>query len=927
MVKGSPPADILGRSEERGQIDRLLKGARRGRSAALVLTGEPGIGKTLLLRYAEDRAGGMTVLSARGFESESDLAFLGLGDLLRPLLDYRADIPQPQAQALSGALGLEPGTPGERFAVSAATLSLLGAGAEARPILGLVDDAHWLDGPSAQAITFAARRLDAEGVVLLFAAREGEERAFEPAGIPQYRLTGLDREAGTALLTAGAGGQLPPDLVDRLLDATAGNPLALKELPGVVSAAQLMGTEPLTEPLPVSSAIAQAFQRRVARLPEESRAALLVAAACDGADMAPIVRVLERMGRTARDLEPAEHAGLVTITRGGFEFQHPLLRSTIYQEAAAADRREAHRLFGAVLEDVPERRAWHLAAAALDPSEEVAVAMEDVARASRRRGGHAAAATAFETAARLSPDEEDRARRRFEAGLDAQMAASSHWAARLLESALSEATDPLLRADIQSLLGATERFRTSPERAAELFESGASEVERHDPGRATMMLMEAALSYNAAGGIPRAVAVARKAAEAAEGSPGFVGPLTMTMLETLSMQLGEAPPDLTRLGVQLRALLDTPELPPVAHVTMQFGLLGTVWAGQFEEARQVLIPMIGTARDAAAIGALPLLLSVLAELEIRTGHWRAAYAAISESVRLAGETGQSAVRSWALTSMARIEAGQGREEECRDHVAESITLAREHGVGPSIPTARSALGLLELGLGRPEEAAEVLEVVARELEELGQHYPPVVPFAPDFVEAHYRAGQTEQAEHMLADLEGRAERTDCTWARAAAARCRGLVATDEFEHHFSRALGWHEPLPMPFELARTELCFGQRLRRAGRRQDARPHLRSALATFEQLDAEPWADQARGEISGSVERARKRTTIRSDELTPQELQIALQVAEGRTNKAVAAALFLSPKTVEAHLSHIYRKLGLRSRTELARHMARQASTLN
>src|SRR4051794_14009234 len=414
---------LVGREPECARIDRVLAEARRGVSGALAVHGEPGIGKSALLAYAIHRAEGMTVLRARGVESESELPFAGLGDVLRPLVDRLGAVPAPQAAAVRAALALGPPVIGDRFAVAAGTLSLLAAAAEDRPLLAAVDDVHWLDGPSREALLFAARRLQAEGVVLLLAGRDGVGW-LAGTELAEIRLGGLDERAAGELLAHHSHARPPAAVVQALCEATTGNPLGLVESCRLLDDAQLAGREPLPTPLPVSQSLERAFLGEVAQLPAPTRSALLVAALCESPALTEIDTALARLGLPTDALEAAEDRGLVRIDEAALRFRHPLVRAAVCHAGAPAERRRIHRALAETLTEQRscERHAWHLAAAATGPDEQVAAALEEAALNAQRRSGHAAAARAFERAAQLTPAPEPRARRQLHAAGEAQLA-------------------------------------------------------------------------------------------------------------------------------------------------------------------------------------------------------------------------------------------------------------------------------------------------------------------------------------------------------------------------------------------------------------------------------------------------------------------------------------------------------------------------
>jgi DNA-binding CsgD family transcriptional regulator len=909
---------LVDRVVERDRIGLLLEDARLGRSGVLVVRGEPGIGKSVLCADAVSGALGMRVLGARGFEAESELPFACLADLFRPVLGCLGAIPGPQAAALEGALALGPPVGGDRFTVCAATLSLLAAAAEAEgPLLVVVDEAQWLDRSSAEALLFAARRLDAEGVAVLVAARSGESTVFDRADFPELLLGGLPVDAAAELVGSAEGPAIAPAVLERLLVATGGNPLALLELPALLTAGQRGGSEPLDPLLPTSDALEYAFLSRVRQLPEASQLALLVAAASATAEAGLIDRALVEAGVAPGALDAAERAGLVSLADGLLEFRHPLLRSAVYRDAPAGARRSAHQALAEASAREPERaqRAWHLAAAAPAPDAGIAAQLEETGLVARRRGGHPEAASALERAARLSTSGEERARLLREAADSARLAGQAERALVLLEEALAATSDPLLHAEIQHLRATIEMWAGAPLSAYEHLTAEAAQIEALDPARAAWMLTDAGWACFMAGEISIGRAAAERAFALAEDAGGLAEIVACALLGIALLLSGER----ERAGPFLRRyqpLLEQADFLERTYTVIWPAGQALIWLEEYQKAHDVFTRLIDTARAKSTPSLLPYALAGLAELEFRTGAWPTAYANGCEAVRLAEETGQPAALAFALSGLARIEAAQGRQQECREHAARVVGLATG-GASAALSYAASALALLELGLGRNEEAIGQLEQVSRRTREHGLAEPSVIQWAPDLIEAYTRSGRTQDAQQALTRFDGEARTSGGSWALAAAARCRGLLANpDSFEQEFSQALRLHQQTPTPFEKARTELCLGERQRRTGRRAESRTHLRAALDSFEQLGATPWADRARNELQASGETLQQSDPDSQQQLTPQELQIAHHVARGGTNREVGAALFLSPKTIETHLGHIYRKLNLRSRTQLA-----------
>jgi DNA-binding CsgD family transcriptional regulator len=918
---------LFGRPNECERVDQLLAQARAGRSDTLVLRGEAGIGKSALCGYAAEQANEMTVLRASGAPTESELAFSGLADVLRPLFSRLEKLPAQQAVALASALALGPPAPVGRFAICAATLGVLGAAAEDGPVLVIVDEAESLDRSSAEALLFAERRLDADRVALLFAVRDGRPTMFDVAELPELRLAPLDRDAAQVLLTSSAEVTIAPQVIEQLLLAAAGNPLALVEIPALLSLEQLAGTEPLGDELTTAATVERAFLRQVDSLAEASREALLVAAASDTGELDTIVAALIALDIDPRSLAPSEKAELVSISGGMLEFRHPLLRAAVYRTASAVARRAAHQALAAAVdgERQLDRRAWHLAAAAPGHDEAAARALEQAALAARRRGGHAEAASAFDRAGRLSAEGFERARRLREAAADTWLVGRADDARGLLDEALDNADDPSVRAAIQHRRGVIDMWQGSPLASHALLVEEAASIEELDPARAAKMLTDAAWACFMAAEITSGLETAERANELGTRAGGIAETLAKAVLGIALVLSGDAQRAVP-LFADYIGLLDSVESSPSLGLYQPLRPDGQLlmWFEQYDRAREVLARTIDSARAGSALGALPYALSVLADLDFRTGNWAAAYASATEAVRLADETNQITTLAFSLGCLARLEAAQGRESDCRAHSERALTIAYPR-VGAVVALAGSGLGLLELGLGHVDQAVEQLEALARRAGEHGLKEPGVIQWAPDLIETYVRLGRSPEAELALAQFESLADKTERTWALAAAARCRGLLAAEDgFEVEFRRALELHGRTATPFERARTELCLGERLRRARRRAEAREPLRAALKTFERLGAAPWSERARTELAATGETARRRDPYAAEQLTPQELQVALVVARGATNKEAGAALFLSPKTIETHLGRVYRKLNVRSRTELAHLFSREGA---
>src|SRR5262245_47048346 len=485
---------LYGRDDERARIGELLDAARSSRSGVLVIRGEPGIGKTALLEDTRERAADMHVLTARGVESEAELPFAALHQLLRPVLSHVEQLPAPQADALRGALGLAPSSGQERFVVFAACLTLLSELAERRPVLCLVDDAQWLDGASADALQFVARRLDAEGVLLLFGVREGEESTFEAPDIPSLQLEGLDATAAETLLAVSTGVEASGAVRDLLLERTGGNALALLEIPSVLTSRQLAGDEPLPDALPLTRQVESVFLQRVRRLPPEVQRLLLIAAADDSENAATVAHATDPGEDGVAALNTAERAGLISVVGPRLVFRHPLVRSSVYGAASSNERRSAHRALADQLANDPEqadRRAWHLAAAAFGPDDAVVAALDEAAERAQARAAFAVAVSAFERAAELSAEQAARARRLVEAARCASVAAEDEQAVALAARAEQITDEPRGRAELARVRGHAEIRRGTPRNAVPLLVRAAREVAELDAPFALELLLDA----------------------------------------------------------------------------------------------------------------------------------------------------------------------------------------------------------------------------------------------------------------------------------------------------------------------------------------------------------------------------------------------------------------------------------------------------
>jgi DNA-binding CsgD family transcriptional regulator len=887
------PAVLHGRDAERSELEALLSGAREGRSRALVLRGTPGLGKTALLEDAAARADGLTLLWATGAEAEIGLPFAGLQQLLGPVLGLADALPAPQAAALRRGLALADGPVPEPLLLGAAVLALL---AEAAPVAALVDDAQWLDGASLSALAFAGRRLRAEGIALVLAVRD----EAPPLGLPERVLPPLDEAAARALLLEHEN--LAPGTRTALIEAAAGNPLALVELPAALSADQRAGRAPLEAPLPVPARLEAVYAARLAILSPGEREMLLRAAADGSGD--PATLLPDGDGGV---LDAVEAAGLVALERGRLVWRHPLARSAVLRAASPADLRAAHAALAEVTD--PDRAAWHRGAAAVGPDDEAAAALTAAAERAQARAAHAVAATALERAAELSCDPSAAVSRRVAAADAAWKAGHADRSLALLDAAGPPA-DPLAAAAAGRIRGAIELHRGSPARAHRLLADAATTLLAREPAGA-LRLGVAAMEAASLAGLPPELPVPDD--EPGTGHEVFLRTFVAGIRARYSGDAGAAAEALGRV-IEEAATLTDPQL--------------VVWAGAAaffigdEDAAVALHERAAAlARAAGDASVLPFALTFLATAHLWSGRPTVAEAEGDEARRLALEAGQDNLVVQVDAVLASVAALRGDESRCRELAEAARARARERGLVLAEGAATMALAELELASGAPDAAFERLDRLAH-----GEGAHPAHRFAvvPTLAEAAARAGRSPEARAAADGFAAWAQATGSSWALPVAHRTLALLAVDDTvaEAHLTEALRLHDRHRRPLDLARTELVVGERLRRARRKAEARAPLRSALEAFESAGAVPWAARARDELRAAGESPPRRGRHALERLTPQELQVARHVARGASNRETAAALFLSPRTVEYHLQKVFRKLGVHARAELAAALARE-----
>ncbi|GIJ43154.1 hypothetical protein Val02_00400 [Virgisporangium aliadipatigenens] len=913
MLPGAARDAPLGRDRERADLRAMLRDARAGRSSSVVLRGEAGIGKTTLLDDLAADAHGFRVVRVVGVEFESDLPFAALTALTRPLVRFLDDVPRVQAEAFRAATGTGTARPPDRLTVYAATVSLLAAAAEKRPLLCLVDDAQWLDRASTEALLFAGRRLLAEGVTMVFAARDVPR--FEAPGLAELTLDGLDESAGTALLRRNG---VSSDLVARtLVSMTNGNPLALAELPRVLSEEQKSGQAPLLDELPTTERLERAFADRVAALPAQGRSALLVCAIAGEVAPETIEPALAALGLESGPVDEAVRAGLLRRVAGVLTFRHPLVRSAVYHRATPDEKRAVHAVLAAVHPESEEddRRVWHLAHAASGTDEEVAAALARAGVRARRRGGLVAEATAFERSAALTADPVKRGARLAQAARAWTGTGKIEYAAGLLDKATPlVAGSARHRCDVLAQRAHLAMLRGEPALLAEpgLFDTITAEAERaapEAPQAAGLMLSMAMTAPLSRWDVATALRTGERAlALASPHGPGTRNPEVAVRLAFAQVLAGL--PDGPRLArrcvpVSVRAD-DHGACAALAEVL--------TWIGDTGVARQLVEHDVDAARRVGDVSLLAFALTQRAHLLLRTGRLAAACADALEAAELAEATGQPGSTAAARAVLARVCAAQGRHAESAAHAAVATALLPHHlGIEAAV---RLAAGSGALATGRFADAVAELSTVDDILRSGGVVEPAVFPVGGDLAEALLRVDRRADALGVLRRLETAAARTGRVAARASASRTRALLADDP-EPHFKEALDGFSQVDAPLETARTELYYGRWLRRGRRRQHARERLERARDAFEGAGAVDWAQQAASELSPSSSRRTPGPQHgAAEELTAHEWRIAYAAAQGRTSREIAAQVLLSVRTVEYHLGAVYRKLGIRSRRELA-----------
>jgi DNA-binding CsgD family transcriptional regulator len=914
MVVRTQAEQLLGRQDERAVLERLLETARDGRGAVLVVHGDPGVGKTALLEYVVEVGQDFRVVRAAGVEGEMELDYAALQQLCSPILEFIERLPDPQRDALGVAFGLSAGQAPNPFLVGLAVLGLLSEAAEQQPLLCVVDDAQWLDGASARALAFVARRLLAERIALAFAAR-GVDSGL--ARFPQLRVRPLGRRDARALLESALPARLDESVLERIIAETGGNPLALLELPRGLTPGQLAGGFGLPAARPLSTGIEQSFTRRLARLPRDSRRLLLLAAAEPVGDPALLWRAAQGLGIPDAAAHALESEGLLALD-GAVVLRHPLVRSAVYGAAEPNERREAHRALADATDPRidPDRRAWHRAQAASVPDEEVATELERSAARAQARGGFAAAAAFLARAAALTPAPVRRAQRALVAAETKFRAGALDDALGLLSSADIGALDKLDCARVELLRAQIAFVSTHGSDAPAMLLEAARRLTPLSPTLAYETYLEALSAALFAGRLAAPGASALDVALAVKAAPRplvLTGPeLLLDGLATFFSDGYEAAVPVLRLA---QKAFDVSGLPVSEQLRWKW-LAAVSSVHLWDDARWEAISErhVQIARETGALGELPLALSQRVYTHLFAGELATA-ASLVDEIRAATEATGSSLTPYGAVGLAAL---RGREPEAISLLGESRADATRRGEGIGLSVLDWAQAVLYNGLGRYDEARVAALRVFEYPHDLGG---PLNWGIVELIEAAVRAGTPELAVSARSRLAEMARVSGTDWALGVEARSEALMVEDQrAEELYVEAIDRLGRSRIAFELARAHLLYGEWLRRRRRRIDGRTQLRTAYELFSDFGTEAFAERARIELEATGEHARRRTIDTLGQLTPQEAQIARLVAQGNTNREIAAQLFISPSTVEYHLRKTFRKLGVKSRAQLARRTA-------
>jgi DNA-binding CsgD family transcriptional regulator len=910
MLRGQRREILRGRQRECAALDRLLGAVRRGQSRALLVRGEPGVGKTALLEYLLDQASGCRVARAAGVQSEMELPFAGLHQLCAPLLDRLGALPEPQSAALATAFGMSSGPAPDRFLVGLAVLSLFSDAAAEQPLVCVVDDAQWLDRESDRTLAFVARRLLAESVALVLTVRESAETAREWADLPELEVKGLSALDARALLRSAIEGPLDERVGDRIVAETRGNPLALLELPSGLTPEQLAGGFGLPDNAPALPArIEETFRRRLAGLPYDTRRLLLVAAAEPVGEPALVRRAADSLAIAVDAAAPAVAAGLMQLG-ARVRFRHPLVRSAVYRAASPEDRRRAHLALAEATDPEvdPDRRAWHRAHAAAGPDADVAHELERCAGRAQARGGLAAAAAFLERAAALTPEPDERVERALSAAQAKYRAGAPDAALELVAKAQAESLNELQRARVE-LLRARIAFAVNRGRdAPPLLLEAAARLEPLDPELARDTYLDALWASVFVGGLARGDGLRTVASAARAGACRQTSRAADLLREGLARLITEGH---AAGAPHLRQAVDMFRGPSISReeelrwlwVACHCAML--IWD---DDSLQALCShQVRLAREAGALTALPIALTQLVGARLIAGDFAGVAALIEEIESVSLVTGSQAPAYLAVA----LAAFQGREAEAMELIDASMQGVMTRGEGIGVMVVQWATALLNNGLARYGEALAAAKQASAHPLVMGSAWS-----LPELIEGAARSGEPDVAADALRRLAGTTQPSGTDWALGIEARSRALLTDDvaaaPLYREAIRRLGRAQA---PVDLARAHLLYGEWLSLRHHRLESREHLRTAYDMLTRMGVAAFAERAAEELRRVGEFVGRRTMECSRQLTSQECQIAQLAREGLTNAEIGARIMLSPRTVEYHLTKIYAKLDINSRGEL------------
>jgi DNA-binding CsgD family transcriptional regulator/tetratricopeptide (TPR) repeat protein len=918
---------MVGREHERHLLRELMESLNVG-GGAVVIHGEPGMGKTALLGFVADCAKlhNARVLTARGIEFEAMLPFAAVTDLLWPLQEHFVTLPAIQREALEVCLALSAGPARGPLPACAGALGVLTAASYQSPLVILVDDFQWLDAESTQILLFVARRLIDEPVAMVLAVRAEPDLSTPDIGVPMLSLTGLNAEECAQLATS-MNVNLSRQKLASLVEATGGNPLAVVE--------RLRMAEPggcdeglwsASEGTGLHLSLERTWGRLFDQLPEGARTALFVVVADEDAGGRHTVLALKSLGLSLASLGPAERLGLVASSADAIRLRHPLLRPVVLARTPLAGRVAAYRALAEIADGYS--RSWYLAAAAIGPDEAVATRLVTAASEARQRNGLRASARTLHRAAELTANPFIRAERLLQAAHDAHLGGDSPAAVALCQEALTYRDDPNFDVDVQRVAGAALTWMGEPPRALEGMTAAAARARPHDLTRTVQILAEAISPACMQGDVHVVRDLAEQIEDILQNSTNAAAAATPTVF-ALMAEAFSLHGDVDRAALYLRRAEErlTPSNPMEDLVAVGFLGLTLSQSERYAEARSHQATLLEAARRLGSPTILSFALCLSAEIGWWSGQWTMAYEDAAEALQWSSEHGQPGLVGHSLSMLDRLEAARGDRASCEAHVERGRREVEPRGVGSMQVHSLAALGLAALSVGDLADAVVNLQRSWDLACRLGIGNPDVVPVGGDLAEALARAGENSRCMNVLHWLEERAASTGLAYPRAAGCRARGVLASDPEDAAclFAESLAVLDKVGhTPFEQGRTLLCSGEVMRRNRRPLAARDSLREALMLFESLDARPWVARARAELAASGVKDQRATGSFGrrnglQDLSPQELQVARIAGRGQNNAEVAAALFVSRKTVEAHLTRVYRKLEIRSRTELARIM--------